>query len=153
MKIHDFAAYKFDLNTTYSVELLIGKITNIKKESPNAMVEAAIDLTNGLALVVTEDGAELFSTIGLCPKCGKTMPTLDLRSFSFNSPYGACQRCTGLGVTMEVDPNLVIPNNRLTLAEGAIQPWTRITGNQSWYQKILAVVAAKYNFSVNTPIA
>jgi excinuclease ABC subunit A len=82
-----------------------------------------------------------------------TMPILDMRSFSFNSPYGACSRCTGLGITMEVDPNLVVPNPRLTIAEGAIQPWTRITGNQSWYQKVLAAVGQKYNFSLNTPIA
>jgi len=153
LKINQLADYKFEKGNTYSVDLLVGKIVNIKKEDPTAMVETAVDLGNGLVTVATEEKSQLFSTQGLCPNCGRTMPILDMRSFSFNSPYGACQRCTGLGVTMEVDPNLVIPNTRLTLAEGAVQPWTRITGNQSWYQKILGAVADRFNFSLNTPVA
>lgn len=153
LKINELSTYAFENGETYSVDLLMGKILNIKKEDPTKAVETAVDLTNGLVRIVTDDHAELFSTIGLCPKCGRTMPTLDMRSFSFNSPYGACQRCTGLGITMEVDANLVIPNSKLTLAEGAIQPWTRITGNQSWYQKLLAKVAERHGFSVHTPIA
>jgi len=153
LKINDVAAYNFEAGSIYTVDLLIGKIVNIKKEDPSKAVETAIDLANGLVKIVVDEKSELLSTIGLCPNCGRTVPTLDMRSFSFNSPYGACQRCTGLGVTMEVDANLVIPNSKLTLAEGAIQPWTRITGNQSWYQKILAKVAERYQFSVHTPVA
>lgn len=153
MKINDLLEFSFEEDTLYTVDLLIGKILNIKKEDPTKAVETADDLTNGLVRVVADDKNNLFSTIGLCPNCGRVMPSLDMRSFSFNSPYGACQRCTGLGVTMEVDPQLVIPNTKLTLAEGAIQPWTRITGNQSMYQKILTKVAEKYNFSVHTPVS
>ncbi|MBI5728740.1 MAG: excinuclease ABC subunit UvrA [Candidatus Magasanikbacteria bacterium] len=153
LKINELSVYPFEAGETYSVDLLMGKILNIKKDDPTKAVETAVDLTNGLVRVVTDEKAELFSTIGLCPKCGRTMPSLDMRSFSFNSPYGACQRCTGLGITMEVDANLVIPNGKLTLAEGAIQPWTRITGNQSWYQKLLSKVAERHSFSVHTPIA
>ena len=153
MKINDVARYSFDANSTYAVDLLVGKITDIKKEDPSKAVETAVDLSNGLVRIAYDEKSELLSTIGLCPSCGRTVPSLDMRSFSFNSPYGACQRCTGLGVTMEVDANLVIPNTKLTLAEGAIQPWTRITGNQTWYQKIVAKVAERYHFSVNTPVA
>lgn len=153
LKINQLAEYKFEEGVAYDAELLIGKIVDIKKEDPTAMVEMAVDLSNGLVMLVTDDKSELFSTLGLCPNCGRIMPTLDMRNFSFNSPYGACQRCTGLGITMEVDPNLVIPNTRLTLAEGAVQPWTRITGNQSWYQKILGAVAERFHFSLNTPVA
>ncbi len=153
MKINQLAEYEFEKKELYDVELLIGKIINIKKDNPVGPVETAVDLSNGLVILVTEEKSELFSTLGLCPKCGQTLPSLDMRSFSFNSPYGACQRCTGLGVTMEVDPNLVIPNTRLTLAEGAVQPWTRITGNQSWYQRILGAVAERFKFSLNTPVA
>ncbi len=152
-KINEVATYHFDPHATYTIELLIGTITNIKKEDPTRFVETALDLGNGLVVVGTEEKDYLFSIVGLCSRCGKLIPPLDMRSFSFNSPYGACQRCTGLGVTMEVDPNLVVPNTRLTLAEGAIQPWTRITGNQSWYQKVLAAVAAAHDFSVHTPLA
>lgn len=153
MKINQLLEYAFDEETNYTVDLLIGKIANIKKDDPTKAVEVAADLSNGLVKVVADEKMHLFSTIGLCPDCGRTMPVLDMRSFSFNSPYGACPRCTGLGVTMEVDPSLVIPNSKLTLAEGAIQPWTRITGNQSWYQKVLAKVSEHFNFSVHTPVS
>jgi excinuclease ABC subunit A len=153
VKINEVAEMEFPASEMFTIDLLVGKIVNIKKEDPTKAVETAVDLSNGLVRVSSDDTATLFSTIGLCPKCGKVMPSLDMRSFSFNSPYGACPRCTGLGVTMEVDPQLVIPNTKLTLAEGAIQPWTRITGNQSWYQKMLSKVADKYGFSVHTPIS
>ena len=153
VKINDLKEFPFEKNVLYSVNLLIGRITDIVKQDPVRLVETAVDLSNGFIVASSDEGGlELYSTVGLCSNCGRIMPTLDMRSFSFNSPYGACQRCTGLGVTMEVDPNLVIPNNRLTLAEGAIQPWTRITGNHQWYQKMLAAVAERYDFSVNTPM-
>ncbi len=153
LKINDLADFRFFDEQTYEVDLLVGKIMNVKKDDITKPVEIAEDLSNGLVKIAAGDKELLFSTVGLCPRCGRMMPALDMRSFSFNSPYGACQRCTGLGVTMEVDPSLVIPNSKLTLAEGAIQPWTRITGNQSLYQKILAKVAERYGFSVQTPIA
>jgi excinuclease ABC subunit A len=132
---------------------LVGLISDIKKQDPTNMVETALELSNGIVLVSADGVEKIHSTIGVCGKCGLMMPAVDMRSFSFNSPYGACPRCTGLGITLEVDSNLVIPNPRLTLAEGAIQPWTRITGNQSFYNKIMAVVADKHGFSMNTPIA
>lgn len=153
LKINDLAEYRFYDEQLYNVDLLVGKIMNVKKDNLTKPVEIAEDLSNGLVKIVSEGKEQTLSTVGLCPKCGRMMPPLDMRSFSFNSPYGACQRCTGLGVTMEVDPALVIPNSKLTLAEGAIQPWTRITGNQSWYQKVLAKVAERFAFSVNTPVA
>ncbi|MDO8626532.1 MAG: excinuclease ABC subunit UvrA [Candidatus Magasanikbacteria bacterium] len=154
-KINDLIGFRFEPSTAYTVEILVGTIRDIKKDDPVKLVEVALDLSNGFVTVGNGNGdkSQLFATVGLCPKCGRILAPLDIRSFSFNSPYGACQRCTGLGVTMEVDPNLVVPNNRLTLAEGAIQPWTRITGNQSWYQKLLAAVAEIQGFSVHTPLA
>lgn len=153
LKIHELRQYRFEPSEKHSIELLIGRITDIKKQDPTSAVETANDLANGLVLVVADEESETYSTVGLCPKCGKILPTLEMRSFSFNSPYGACPRCTGLGATMEVDPGLVMPNNRLTLAEGAIQPWTRITGNQVWYQKLLTKVAERHGFSVSQPVS
>lgn len=155
LKINDFATYNFADHKLYTIELLIDKVTDFQKQDVMKIVQTALDLTNGLIVISSSNPDiedETFSTSGLCPKCGRIMPVLDMRSFSFNSPYGACTRCTGLGVTQEVEASLVIPNDRLTLAEGAIQPWTRITGNQGWYQKIIAAVAEKHGFSVNTPI-
>jgi len=149
MKLPEFARRTFKPDAIHDVAVMVGKIEDVKKDDPTRLVDLALDFSNGLVTVKTNDLEELFSVVGLCPKCDRTLPALDVRSFSFNSPYGACPRCTGLGLTMEVDVALVVPNPRLTLAEGAIQPWTRITGNQSWYQKILAVVAEKHHFSLN----
>jgi len=152
LRINDLLNFSFKTDEDYTVEVVVGKVSGAKKEDPGALVEKAIDLGNGFVIILKEDKAELFSTVGWCPRCKKIMPALDVRSFSFNSPYGACPHCTGLGVSMEVDPELVIPNPRLTLAEGAIQPWTRITGNQQFYQKLLAALAEAHGFSVHTPV-
>ncbi len=152
VKINALPDWNFEKGRLYEVELLIGKIVDIKKQNPSKMVELALELSNGLIIVSNCQDEKIFATTGLCPNCDRTMPVLDMRSFSFNSPYGACPRCTGLGITMEVDPNLVLPNNRLTLAEGAIQPWTRITGNQNWYQKVLSLVAEEHKFSLDIPV-
>jgi excinuclease ABC subunit A len=153
IKINDLSKFTFEKETPYDIDLLMGTIADIKKQDPTRFVEEAIELSNGLVTVVAAGVEQVFSTTGLCSRCGATMPVLDMRSFSFNSPYGACQRCTGLGVTMEVDAGLVLPNPRLTLAEGAIQPWTRITGNQAYYQKLMMAVAEKHKFSLTTPIS
>ncbi len=153
MKINELAGLAFDSKKTYKVEILIGRINDIKKQDPTKWVETALDLSNGLIFVATDNGDKIFSTVGLCLRCGRIMPDLDIRNFSFNSPFGACPRCTGLGITMEVDQSLVIPNPRLSLLEGAIQPWTRITGNQTYYQKMLKAVADKYGFSVEVPVS
>jgi len=153
IKINDLVNYDFSPRKKYRVSLLVEKIENIKKQDPMKPVEIALDLSNGLVDLLYNGEPETLSNYGLCSKCGKMMPPPDIRNFSFNSPLGACPRCTGLGLTMEVDIDLVMPNPRLTLAEGAIQPWMRITGNQAWYQKLLSAVAEAHNFSVNAPVA
>ena len=83
------------------------------------------------------------------------MPELEPRLFSFNNPYGACPECTGLGEKLEVDPELVIPNKRLTIAEGAIWPWSRAShkvGRQGYYYSILSGLAEKYKFSLDEEV-
>jgi excinuclease UvrABC ATPase subunit len=78
------------------------------------------------------------------------IPELEPRTFSFNSPHGACPVCTGLGSRMEVDPELVIPNGKLTIAEGAIRPYNRINVD-NWYMKKLQAVADRYGFNLHVP--
>ena len=78
------------------------------------------------------------------------IPELEPRTFSFNSPHGACPVCTGLGSRLEVDPELVIPNGRLTIAEGAIRPYNRVNVD-AWYMKKLQAVADRYGFSLHVP--
>ncbi|MBT4277650.1 excinuclease ABC subunit UvrA [Candidatus Falkowbacteria bacterium] len=87
-----------------------------------------------------------------CPRCKERFPKLEPRLFSFNSPYGACATCKGLGTKLDVDIDLVIPNKKLSLAEGAIQPWTKFFSNQPIYWKKLEVIAKKYKFSTKVPV-
>ncbi len=80
------------------------------------------------------------------------MPEVSARSFSFNSPHGACPKCTGLGHRLEADESLIMPNPRLTIAEGAIRPWSRTTANVGWNTRVLIEVGKKYGFDVNAPV-
>jgi len=116
-------------------------------------VEQALNLGEGILYVVNTDKEKetVFSQNYACEKCGINLPELSPRSFSFNSPYGACPACTGLGTKLEVDPELVVPNPKLTIAEGAIRPWARTTSKMSWYTQILVSVGKKYGFSLDAP--
>src|SRR6185369_10818275 len=101
-----------------------------------------------------DNGSEqAFSEHYACPVHREvSLPDIAPRNFSFNSPHGACPHCTGLGTRLEVDPEAVIPNRRLTLAEGAIRPWAKTTSRMNWYTKLLEGVAAAYGFSLDTPV-
>lgn len=97
----------------------------------------------------------LFSEHFACSDCGTNLPEIEPRTFSFNSPYGACPTCTGLGSTLEVDIDLVLPNKRLSISEGAIRPWAGAShrlGRQSWYWWMLDDIASRYKFSLNTSV-
>ncbi|MFA0753934.1 MAG: hypothetical protein IMHGJWDQ_001715 [Candidatus Fervidibacter sp.] len=96
------------------------------------------------------NGELIFSEHFACPECGINIPELQPRNFSFNSPYGACPECDGLGTKAEFDPDLVIPNKNLSIADGAIAPWKLYTSN--YKREILKAVADAYGFSIHTPI-
>ena len=118
-------------------------------------VEQALALGDGLIRVLEADTGSLrnFSEHYACPEHREvSLPEIAPRNFSFNSPHGACPHCTGLGSRLEVDPELVIPNRRLTLAEGAIRPWAKTTSRMNWYTKLLEGTAKAFGFSLDTPI-
>ncbi|HEU0165851.1 MAG TPA: excinuclease ABC subunit UvrA, partial [Thermomicrobiales bacterium] len=117
-------------------------------------MEVALRMSSGSAIVQIIDGEELtFSEHFACPHCGLSFGELEPRNFSFNSPHGACPECTGLGTTMEFDPELVLPNRNLTIAQGAIVPWMRSgMENSSWYASLIEAVAEQYHFSIHEPI-
>ena len=154
MKMSQVKKYKFDSNKKYEIDLLIDRLIDVKKQNVFKSVENAIDLSNGEVVIFDSDTGEEhnFSSEAKCPKCKRTFLDVEPRSFSFNSPYGACSRCTGLGKTLEVDPELVIPNPKLTLAQGAVQPWMRIVGNQNFYLKLLQKISERSNFSMDIPV-
>ncbi|AKX95637.1 UvrABC system protein A [Moorella thermoacetica] len=113
-------------------------------------LETALKLADGVVLIDIVGQEELLlSEKFACVECGVSLPEVTPRLFSFNNPYGACPACTGLGVTMKVDPGLVIPDKSLTLREGAIAPWSR--GNNG-YQQMLECLADHYGFSLDVPV-
>ena len=117
-------------------------------------LETALRIGSGAAIAQLLDGEELqFSEKFACPSCGLSFGEIEPRNFSFNSPHGACPECTGLGTKMEFDPEVIIPNRGLTIAQGAIVPWMR-SGKEgaAWYEALLAAVSEKYGFSLDTPV-
>jgi len=120
-------------------------------------LETALKLGSGIVQVLLADDTELlFSEHFACPHCGISVGAIEPRTFSFNNPHGACPTCTGLGQRLEVDPELVVPNRELPLAQGAIKPWARsgATGLghvNEWYLRELAGLSREQAFSLQTP--
>ncbi len=117
-------------------------------------LEVALRMSDGIAVAQIVDGEEIsFSEKFACPKCGFSYAELEPRNFSFNSPHGACETCMGLGSTMELDPEMIIPNRALSIAQGAIVPWMRSgLENSKWYGSLLKGVAEAYDFSLDVPV-
>ena len=115
-------------------------------------VEAAAGLAAGLVEIEIVDGETLvFSEKFACLSCGTSIPELEPRIFSFNSPHGACERCHGLGFQRVIDPELVVPDPTLSLAEGALQPWNR--GVTAYWRRLIAAVAEDYGIDAEKPWA
>jgi excinuclease ABC subunit A len=115
-------------------------------------LETTLKLGGGVVLVSIVDGEEiLYSENFACVYCGISLPEIAPRTFSFNSPHGACPTCTGLGTQQEIDADLVVTHPELSLLEGAIAPWSKVINNSQWYASILEALAQKYNFSLHTP--
>ncbi len=120
-------------------------------------IETSINLSNGLLFVEYEDETLpkkfrkleklIFSTKFACPESGFTIEEIEPRLFSFNSPFGACEECEGIGIKLNVDPNLVVPNEKKSISDGAIEPWAKTT--TLYYAQTLASLAKHYNFSLD----
>ncbi len=146
---------ELDKNYKHSIEVVIDRLVNDADSRTRLAqsVEQALEVAEGKAEVLNADSGELFQ-YSLMYACidhpDVVIPELEPRTFSFNSPHGACPVCTGLGSRLEVDPELVIPNGRLTIAEGAIRPFNRVNAD-AWYMKKMQAVAERYNFSLHVP--
>ncbi len=144
---------KHDISILVDRIVLNSKLGNRLAES----VETAVNLANGLVFVEYEDETLpqkyrkieklIYSTKFACPESGFTIEEIEPRLFSFNSPYGACEECEGIGMKLNVDPNLVIPDERKSLADGAIEPWSKST--TLYYAQTLASLAKHYGFSLD----
>jgi excinuclease ABC subunit A len=156
-KIYDLSEeFDLDKNKRHTIEAVVDRLVSGDEEQTGRIsdsVETSLKLGIGVVLVSIVDGEELlFSEHFACVHCGISLGEIEPRTFSFNSPHGACPACTGLGVKLEIDPELVIPNKELTIAEGAVRPWSRTTSITSWYASMLESVARKYGFSVHVPV-
>ena len=113
-------------------------------------VETAASLAQGLVVVDVIDGQEmLFSENFACPEHGVSLPELQPRIFSFNSPHGACPRCTGLGAQQEIDPDLLVPDPTLSISGGALVPWS--VGNSTFYESVVQAIADRYEIDLDAP--
>ncbi len=144
---------KHDISILVDRIVLNSKLGNRLAES----IETAVNLSNGLVFVEYEDETLpqkfrnieklIYSTKFACPESGFTIEEIEPRLFSFNSPYGACEECEGIGIKLNVDPNLVIPDDRKSIADGAIEPWAKST--TLYYAQTLASIAKHYGFSLD----
>ncbi len=146
---------ELDKNHRHRIEIVVDRLINDEASRSRLAqsTEQALEVAEGKIVALNADTDETwtYSLMYACPNHPEvTIPELEPRTFSFNSPHGACPVCTGLGSRLEVDPELVIPNGRLTIAEGAIRPYNRINVD-NWYMKKLSAVAEKYRFSLHTP--
>src|SRR5262245_8650146 len=113
-------------------------------------VETSIALAEGLVTVDVVDGESFtYSERFACPEHGVSLPELQPRIFSFNSPHGACPRCTGLGAQQEIDPDLLVPDPSLSISEGALVPWA--VGNSNFYESVISAIADRYEIDVDKP--
>jgi excinuclease ABC subunit A len=147
---------KLDKNKKHTIEVVVDRII-IRKGIEQRLadsLETVLGLGGGLAVVDVIGEQELiFSQNYACPDCGISIEELTPRMFSFNSPFGACETCQGLGVFMELDPDLIIPNPSLTLAEGAIAVPGWNSGNEdSIARAFMEALARHYGFSLNIPM-
>ncbi len=148
---------QLDKQKKHSIDIVVDRyVLEAKPDKPRLMdsLETATRIGNGLVIVENMDTHEemLFSQEFACVDCGINVASLEPRDFSFNSPHGACPDCTGLGTKQEIDPDLVIPNKTLSLAEGAIKPWSK-SGRSRWYERMLEAVAKEHGFDMDKPVS
>jgi len=138
----------------HTIEIVVDRLVRrdgIERRLTDSL-ETALRLAEGIAEVELVGGEEetlTFSQHLACPKCGTSYDEPAPRNFSFNSPYGACETCDGLGTTFEVDPELVVPDSDLSLSEGALAPWR--SAHTGFFQRILESVAADHDIDMNKP--
>lgn len=140
-----------DKNKKHSIEIIVDRLV-VREGTARRLadsLEAALKIGGGLVIIAVTGGEELlFSSTLACPECSFSVEELAPRLFSFNSPYGACPECSGLGSKAEIDPDLVVPDRRRTLGEGAIAPWR--PGSQGYYQQILSAAIKHFGIDQDT---
>ncbi|MFA6131004.1 MAG: excinuclease ABC subunit UvrA [Patescibacteria group bacterium] len=156
MDLEEAIAMRKQKTKPHTVEILAHRFEEKKtvpEEFVKKIIDRALDLGNDRLILYRDDtGDEEELVKGYHLPTGMSIPEPEPRLFSFNSPRGACPECTGLGIKLVLEPDLVVPNKRLSIAEGAVKPWSRIAGNQSSYFRMLEIVGKKHHLSLSVPI-
>ena len=162
MDVDEADSKELDKNKKHSIEIVVDRLIlekdNIDESTKSRLydsIEKSLAETDGKVIIYdfeTEKDRS-YSEKHTCPDCGISMPEIAPRSFSFNSPHGACKVCQGLGVKSEIEPHLVMPNSKLTIAEGGIRPWSRNIAHSGWYFRILEKAAEVHGIDLNIPIS
>jgi excinuclease ABC subunit A len=143
---------ELDKKFKHTIEVVVDRLV-LKPDIRHRLfdsIETALALAEGLVTIDVLDGKELtFSERFACPEHGVGLPELQPRIFSFNSPHGACPRCTGLGAQQEIDPDLLVPDPELSISEGALVPWS--VGNSSYYESVIQAIADRYEIDLDKP--
>ena len=144
---------ELDKKFKHNIDIIVDRI-EINKDIKNQLtdsVETALSISNGVIYVESFNSKkiDIFSTKFACPISGFTIEEIEPRLFSFNNPFGACPDCNGLGNKSYFDPEMVVPNSNLSLAEGAIQPWNK--SSNDFYQQTLQALSESFNFSMEIP--
>lgn len=144
-----------DKKKWHNIEIIVDRLIikkNVDISRVSDSVEQAMKLAKGLVLISSAGGEEkIFSENFACAKCNVSLGEIEPRTFSFNNPHGACAKCAGLGYKLEVDLELVIPNDSLSLSEGAIEPWSRSGMSTPWFDSLLESMAREFEFSTRRP--
>ncbi|MFA5854594.1 MAG: excinuclease ABC subunit UvrA [Patescibacteria group bacterium] len=157
--IEELTKQRLDRDKRHTIEAVIARVQEknpaYDEKQMLALVGKALEMGDGFLNIYLQKKDEdlLMSRRLACADCGISLPEIEPRIFSFNSPHGACPGCTGLGVKLTAEPELVIPNDKLTLAQGAIKPWTRIAGSGTGMMKELQTLADRLKFSLDVPVS
>ncbi|HNR89170.1 MAG TPA: excinuclease ABC subunit UvrA [Spirochaetota bacterium] len=140
-----------DKKKNHTVEIIIDRLAVKEGVRPRLAesVETAMDIADGLVGVLVNDEEHLFSTRLSCPDCGISMPELSPRIFSFNSPFGACEKCSGLGFIMRFDPERIVSDPKRSLYDGVLEVWGKTTSY--WYREQIEALERNFNFDANLP--
>ncbi|MDO8751502.1 MAG: excinuclease ABC subunit UvrA [Dehalococcoidia bacterium] len=149
--------FALDRQKWHTIEIVVDRLVigdGAETSRVSDSVETALKQGAGVVKILdaATDQEDLFSEQFACVHCGISLGEIEPRTFSFNSPHGACPDCTGLGFRLEIDPELVVSNKELSLAQGAIQPWTRAGSSSPWYASLLESLSRAHDFPIREPV-
>ncbi|HHX28208.1 MAG: excinuclease ABC subunit UvrA [Bacillota bacterium] len=151
-EVGEFVGRRLDKKKNHTIEVVVDRL--VRREGIRSRlvdsIETAIGLSGNLVVVEVQGSSDLtFSEALACPDCGINLPEIEPRLFSFNNPFGACPSCNGLGVNMELDPDLIVPDRRKSLSDGAVAPWSGTP--DGYYMQLLYAVCKHFDIPTESP--